>query len=129
MRTDARGSLDAYERSLARRPEAIRRILAQRGRLYERDLVRRYLSGRPGLNRVSKQAAAGFVSHAFVRGDSIVLTFGTRRPYVRFHTDTYTPKGLPRRNPVRVLSGALWREQFEAPDLWTQIASAGFRDA
>lgn len=126
IRSDATAVLVEQRRALARRPEAIRRVMARAGRGFERDVVRNYMSGRPGLNRISKQAAAGWKVQATVRGDTVTLVVYTTVPYVRFHTDTYRPKGSPRRNPIRIWSGALWDQAMASPLLAAEIARAGF---
>lgn len=182
VRSDATQMLKEHRRALARRPEAIRRVLLAAGREYQREVVTRYMSGRGGataglsehslsnlvkakpgatpeqiaratrrartkqigiararldtnpltagrtmgLNRRTKAASMGWVVVATIEGDTIRLVVAQRVPYVRFHTDTYVPKGLPRRNPVRLPSGALWAEHMRAPELAAAIAGAGF---
>jgi hypothetical protein len=170
VRSDATEMLKEQRRLLAKRPEAIRRVMLTAGRAYQRTVVNDYMSGRGGklgglseaalagltprqrakqagiararldtnpltagramgLNRRSKQAAAGWVVTARIEGDTIRLVVGNRVPYVRFHTDTYRPKGYPRRNPIRLPTGRLWQEHMTSQELARAIGSAGFGDA
>lgn len=87
--------------------------------------MKEFLTGRPGLNRVTGHAARGWSQVVMPEGNGFRLVVWTSVRYVQFHADDYIPKGQPRRFPVRVRAGGLWRDMVASPGFRRDLERVG----
>lgn len=112
-------------RKAAERRRDLRAAVGAFGRAYQRRIVREFLSGRPGLNRVTGAAARGWAQVVIPEGNGFRLIVWTAVRYVQFHADDYIPRGTPRRFPVRVRAGGVWRDMVASPSLRRDLERSG----
>lgn len=108
VKSNFRGFLADQARRDAHRASIIRKGLRRHGNRYNRLVVTRMLSNRPGLRRRTGYAARSWNRSVRARGETTTLSVYTFAPYLRFHADDYVPKGQPRHNPIRLRTSALW---------------------
>lgn len=98
----------AFRRANAQRKVALKTVLSKHGSDYIRKLIKTQLTGRPGLNRPTGFGARSWYRIVAQRGDTTELVVFTTASYLRFHADDYLAPE-PRRYPVRLRAGELWR--------------------
>lgn len=109
--------LVAARRADERRPGVLRKGLQSFGSRFIRDTVKKDLSGRPGLRRVTGSGARSWHRLVVGRGRDLELHTWSNAAHIAPHIDVYEPKERPRRFPVRVHAGERWDDMLDGPDL------------
>ena len=108
VNSNAKAFLAARKAAKKKVAGEVRKALLRGGREYIRALQRKYMTGRPGLNRVTGFLVRGWF-HTVVRRtriDKMKLLVWTPVEYAKYHTDT----PLNKRMPKRLLVQKEWNE-------------------
>ena len=111
-------------------PSLLRRALMAHGQRYIRTMVREFMSGRPGVNRVTGHAVRGWHQLVIPQGAGLMLIVWNNVPYVILHTDDDDAPRSPRMRPERIPSARVWEamgndDQLEASFRWALTGRRG----
>lgn len=107
VNSNAKAFLAARKAAKKKVASKVRKALLRGGREYIRALQRKYMTGRPGLNRVTGFLVRGWF-HTVVRRtriDKMKLLVWTPVEYAKYHTDTSLRK---KTMPARLLVQKEW---------------------
>jgi len=94
-------------------PTLLRRALMAHGQRYIRTMVREFMSGRPGVNRVTGHGARGWHQLVIPQGAGLMLLVWNNVPYVLLHTDDPDAPSSPRMRPMRIPSAKVWDDMSD----------------